>query len=77
MWPMLLVGLVMGLLLWDWSLALQIAALAFAAFYVLVYRFVTHFRVPRWMVIRAKPSAASSRWEVLELGKSSGKSENA
>jgi UDP-N-acetylmuramyl pentapeptide phosphotransferase/UDP-N-acetylglucosamine-1-phosphate transferase len=76
MWPMSVVGLAIGLLLWDRSLALQSAALAFAVFYVLVYRFIARFRVPRWMVLRATPRAASSRWEALELGERSGESEN-
>ena len=78
LWPMSVVGLVTGVFLWDQSLALQIAALAFAVFYVLVYRFIVRFRVPRWLVIRPRTGveistrqavlrAASSRWKVLRF----------
>lgn len=76
-WPMPIAGLVIGLLLWDRSLALQIAALGFAVFYVLVYRSIARFRVPRWMVIRPRTieintkesalRAALSRWKLLRF----------
>lgn len=46
--------LAVALVFWDWSLPLQLAAVAFGISYTLGYRRLVRFGVPRWLVIRAR-----------------------
>jgi hypothetical protein len=52
-WNIPLIGWAIALAFWDRSLVLQVAALGFALLYVVVYRRIVHFRIPRKRVIRA------------------------
>jgi hypothetical protein len=46
--------LAVALVFWSKSLPLQVAAAVFGISYTLAYRRLVRFRVPRWLVIRAK-----------------------
>lgn len=52
LWIMPAWGLAVGLLFWDNSLLLQLAAAAFVTFYTFIYRKLVHFEVPVWLVVR-------------------------
>ena len=54
LWGVPLSCLAVALAFWNNSLALQAAALAFGIFYILAYRRLVRFRVPGWLVIRAR-----------------------
>jgi UDP-N-acetylmuramyl pentapeptide phosphotransferase/UDP-N-acetylglucosamine-1-phosphate transferase len=54
LWPIPLAGLSIALVFWDHSAPLQIAAAAFAIVYALAYRRLVRFRVPAWLVVRAR-----------------------
>jgi UDP-N-acetylmuramyl pentapeptide phosphotransferase/UDP-N-acetylglucosamine-1-phosphate transferase len=44
----------LGLMFWNNTSALELAGYAFNAFYIMVYLCLVRFRVPAWLVIRAK-----------------------
>jgi UDP-N-acetylmuramyl pentapeptide phosphotransferase/UDP-N-acetylglucosamine-1-phosphate transferase len=54
LWPIPLVGLLIALAFWDRSAPLQLAAAVFGIFYTLAYWRVARFRVPAWLVVRAR-----------------------
>ena len=65
LWPIPLVCLTVALAFSENSLALQIAAGAFGITYTLVYRRLVRFRVPAWLVLRARSEPEDA--EVAEL----------
>ena len=54
LWPLPAVCFLFALTFWSNSLALEAGAVAFAVLYTLGYRGLVHFRVPGWLVVRAK-----------------------
>ena len=54
LWPIPLVCLAVALAFWQSSPALQLAAAAFGIAYTLAYRRLARFRVPPWLVLRAR-----------------------
>jgi hypothetical protein len=54
LWPIPLACLAIALAFWDFSPALQVAAAAFGVAYTLAYRRLARFRVPAWLVLRAR-----------------------
>jgi UDP-N-acetylmuramyl pentapeptide phosphotransferase/UDP-N-acetylglucosamine-1-phosphate transferase len=54
LWPIPMAGLLIALAFWHHSALLQIAAAAFAIIYTLAYRRLMRFRVPAWLVVRAR-----------------------
>jgi UDP-N-acetylmuramyl pentapeptide phosphotransferase/UDP-N-acetylglucosamine-1-phosphate transferase len=66
LWILPIGSLSIALIYWDDSAVLQCAAAAFAALYIALYRAVVRFRVPSWMVIRAK---RRSNNEIIADGK--------
>jgi UDP-GlcNAc:undecaprenyl-phosphate/decaprenyl-phosphate GlcNAc-1-phosphate transferase len=54
LWPIPMAGLLIALAFWHHSAPLQIAAAAFAIIYTLAYRRLMRFRVPAWLVVRAR-----------------------
>jgi UDP-GlcNAc:undecaprenyl-phosphate/decaprenyl-phosphate GlcNAc-1-phosphate transferase len=54
LWPIPLVGLGIAVAFWEHSAPLQLAAAIFGIFYTLVYWRLVHFRVPGWLVLRAR-----------------------
>jgi UDP-N-acetylmuramyl pentapeptide phosphotransferase/UDP-N-acetylglucosamine-1-phosphate transferase len=61
LWILPLTCLALALAFWKHSLALQIVAVAFGIFYTLAYRRLVRFRVPSWLVIRARRRLAGDR----------------
>lgn len=61
LWPVPAVTFAVALHFWADSTALQIAAAVFALAYLLAYRLITRFRVPAWLVIRAKAASSPRR----------------
>jgi UDP-GlcNAc:undecaprenyl-phosphate/decaprenyl-phosphate GlcNAc-1-phosphate transferase len=61
LWVLPALCLVIALSFWQSSAALQLAALAFAIAYTLAYRRLVRFRIPPWLVLRAKPRQAGNR----------------
>ena len=55
-----------ALAFWDASLALQVAVAAFVVLYLLAYRVVVRFRVPRALVLRANRGEAEVEGEAAE-----------
>ena len=70
LWIVPLLCLVIALSFWQSSAALQLAALAFAIAYTLAYRRLVRFRVPAWLVLRAKPRDAASKEFLLHSRRS-------
>jgi UDP-GlcNAc:undecaprenyl-phosphate/decaprenyl-phosphate GlcNAc-1-phosphate transferase len=67
LWVIPATCLTVALVFWDWSVPLQLAAVAFGISYTLGYRRLVRFRVPRWLVIRARnKSSADMESEPLE-----------
>jgi hypothetical protein len=54
LWPIPLACLAIALAFWDFSPAMQVAAAAFGIVYTLAYRRLARFRVPAWLVLRAR-----------------------
>lgn len=61
LWALPLACFAVALAFWQNTLALQGAAAVFAVFYTLIYRRIVRFRVPRWLIVRAKRDAAAPR----------------
>jgi UDP-N-acetylmuramyl pentapeptide phosphotransferase/UDP-N-acetylglucosamine-1-phosphate transferase len=66
LWPIPLACLAIALAFWDFSPALQVAAAVFGIIYTLAYRRLARFRVPAWLVLRARGEADDE--EPAELG---------
>jgi UDP-N-acetylmuramyl pentapeptide phosphotransferase/UDP-N-acetylglucosamine-1-phosphate transferase len=65
LWPIPLACLAVALAFWDFSPALQAAAAVFGIAYTLAYRRLVRFRIPGWLVLRAR---SESDEEPAELG---------
>jgi UDP-N-acetylmuramyl pentapeptide phosphotransferase/UDP-N-acetylglucosamine-1-phosphate transferase len=64
LWPIPLLCLMIALAFWAYSPALQIAAAAFGIIYTLAYRRLARFRVPAWLVLRARNKAEAEPAEL-------------
>jgi len=64
LWPIPLGCLAVALAFWDFSPALQVAAAAFGIIYTLAYWRLARFRVPAWLVLRARSEAETEPAEL-------------
>ncbi|HSA90255.1 MAG TPA: hypothetical protein VLF42_10185, partial [Burkholderiales bacterium] len=64
LWPIPLACLAAALAFWEFSPALQAVAAAFGVVYTLAYRRLARFRVPAWLVLRARSEAQAEPAEL-------------
>jgi hypothetical protein len=72
LWPIPAACLGTALAFWGESLPLQLAAAVFGISYTLCYRRVVGFRIPRWLVIRARSKSAAGLAAGADVGENAG-----
>ena len=70
LWVLPAMCLILAFAWWNRSIALQAAGIGYMIGYVVIYRRLTRFRIPRWLVIRHRDAQALSVPGSTPAGKS-------
>jgi UDP-N-acetylmuramyl pentapeptide phosphotransferase/UDP-N-acetylglucosamine-1-phosphate transferase len=68
LWTLPLIGLGIALTFWNRSIVLQASAVAFAVVYVIAYRRIVRFQVPRWAVTWSRTTNISDVQQTAVIG---------